>query len=149
MVQLIDIYDPGPRPRAVDFLYELLKERPANASISHAELPTLEQHAAFVASRPYRFWYLINAQPAGERCWVGAVSASLRNEIGISIVRAHQRQGYARQAIEYLMLVHLPLLGKPTHRNSRWIANVAPGNEASKALFQSLGAKPIQITYQF
>lgn len=150
MIRLIDVYEnERPRPGAVDLLYRLLAERPSAAGISHHELPSIEQHTAFVASRPYRIWCLVEAAVAeGEWSLVGAVSATRQNEIGIAILKAHQRHGYAAQAITQMCLEHLPLPAVTSQRPGCWVANVAPQNEPSHALFRGLGAKVRQITYE-
>ena len=69
------------------------------------------------------------------------------NEIGIGILKEHQRKGYARAAIEALMKAHTPGPGVPGLRSSGFLANVAPTNAASIALFEKLG-KVIQWTYR-
>ena len=55
MVKLLDIYQgSGIRTGALEFLYELMRERDPEISISHSTLPTFEQHRQFVTRRPYR-----------------------------------------------------------------------------------------------
>lgn len=118
----------------VGFLYDLLKERPPEANISHKELPTFAQHAAFVARYPYAFWYIIIADGS----LVGSVYVTKHDEIGIHIYTPFRRKGLARQAIRWLII---------THNISRPLANVAPGNLKSHALFTGLGGTVIQHTY--
>lgn len=119
---------------AVHVLWDLLAERPAIANISHVEMPTFEEHEAFVDNHPYYEWYLIQV----EGQFVGAIYLTHAFEIGIAIFAQHQRKGYAKQAVYKLMAEH----GK-----QRWLANVAPGNEASKAFWRKLGFRHIQETY--
>lgn len=162
MINLVNVYQAGRIVEgAVEFLYKLLNERPPEANISHRELPTLERHRAFVLRRPYRAWYLIAAEPqaprddgfggklAFEPVWVGTVSLTSRNEIGVAVLREYQRRGYARAAVLQLMAEVSPLDPVPGLRAGRYIANVAPGNEASHALFEGMGAKLVQLTYEF
>lgn len=129
---------------AIELLFELLAERPAEANISHAELPSMERHRQFVHRHPYRLWFLVETDD-GTR--VGAVYATDRNEAGIAILKAHQRKGYARSALTALLRDHKPLPAEPSVRNGNWLANIAPGNAASKALFRSLGFTHIQETF--
>lgn len=118
----------------VQFLYELLKERPSEANISHAKLPAYEEHSAFVARSPYAHWYIIEA----DGVMAGSVYATKHQEIGIHIYTPFRRKGLARQAIQWLIA---------KHHLERPLANVAPGNLKSHALFTGLGGKVIQHTY--
>ena len=122
------------RPDAVQILWDLLAERPAIANISHVAMPSFEDHERFVDNHPYYEWYLIEV----EGQVVGAIYFTHAYEIGIAIFAQHQRKGYAKQAVYKLMAEH----GK-----QRWLANVAPGNEASKAFWRKLGFRHIQETY--
>jgi len=146
VLRLKDVYDMDP-PVAGQILYELLRERPPEANISHREMPSYEVHAAFVASRPYKAWYLIQEWPMTYEeavfdrkrpQWVGAVAITRANEVAVAVFAAHQRKGYAHQAITLLQTMHPGSL----------LANVAPGNLRSHALFLKLGARVIQHTYQ-
>lgn len=144
-MKLTDVYQGGRvAPGAIDFLYALLQERPAEANISHSAMPTIEQHRQFVHRRPYRCWYIIE-NGEGER--VGALYATELNEVGVAILQAHQRRGYALRALTEFLASHPALEAIPARRPSRYVAHVAPTNEASKALFEHLGGKQIQVTY--
>ena len=84
MIRLLDVYqDDRTRPGALEFLYELMKERETEMNISHLTLPTFEQHRQFVTRRPYRCWYLIKPSGTSVKTWVGYVSATHFNEIGV------------------------------------------------------------------
>lgn len=154
MIRLVNIYDDRQddgyslRLGAAELLYQLLKERPAEANISHRELPSFEQHVAFLLSLPYQHWYMIETEHLHGWMRVGAIGATKLNEITIAIVKEHHRKGYATAAIMEFLSTHEPLNAKPSLRIERWQANIAPGNEASKALFTGLNFKPTQITYQ-
>lgn len=142
MIKLIDVYkvrDPHL------FLYKLLDERLPEESISHRGMPTMEEHRQFVMRHTYRCWYIVQN---GTGMWIGAVYATHRNELGVAILREFRRQGYARSALMALMDLHGPLPAVPSLVPSRYIANVSPSNPASAALFQALGAKLMQHTYE-
>ena len=117
-------------------LYELLSERTPAQSISHKAMPTYLEHTQFVMSHPYFSWYLIQSD-AGEI--VGSIYLTHQREVGISVFRKHRRQGYAEQAIRLLMSIN----------PGRFLANIAPENAASAALFAKFGARHIQDTYEF
>jgi RimJ/RimL family protein N-acetyltransferase len=149
---LRDVYAPDgePRPDAVSLLFALLAERPPAANISHQHMPSFEEHLRFVRSRPYRRWFVVEIGIDGRgQDGVGAVYATEKNEIGVAILDAHRRHGYARAAIVELMGQLDPLPAERSVRRGEFIARVAPGNKTSQAFFeQALGAKLIELTYE-
>ena len=123
-------------PDAVEVLWDLLRERPDYANISHDGKPERNRHVSFVLAHPYREWTLIMA----ENQWVGAIYITHQNEIGIGILKKYQRKGYARQAIDLMM---------QRHPRPYYLANVAPGNHPSHRLWESFPDHAIcQITYR-
>lgn len=152
MIRLASVYD---TPGAERFLYELLRQRSVeddpHVNISHRKLPSWPEHQAFIDSRPYRFWWLIQGSSTGAISnWenVGSLSVTERNEIGIVILRAFRGMGIGRQAVQRLLRDHEPMPAVPSYRAGRWLANINPANEASIKLFTGLGAVHIQNTYQ-
>lgn len=133
-MKLIDAYT---HIEAPEILYELLKQREPWQSISHREMPTWEEHCAFVESRPYQAWYLVFLD--GVLAPVGAVYLSKRDEIGVQIFRQFQGRGLGPGAVCKLMEMHPRLY---------FLANVAPGNETSRAMFRAMGFGLIQETYR-
>lgn len=121
-------------PAVVSMLYALLAEREPYQSISHRAMPTFAAHCEFVMSVPYTAWYAVEANAE----LVGAVYLSRQDEIGIGILRHFQHRGYAAEAVKMLM---------QAHPRERYLANVAPRNHVSSALFVSLGFDLIQYTY--
>jgi RimJ/RimL family protein N-acetyltransferase len=146
MIRLVDVYG---APDAPEFLYRLLAERRPEESIAHGEMPGFEGHCAFIAGRPYRAWYLIEAALGEKSERVGACTLRADNELGVFILRAFQRRGYAREALQALMRMHEPLPAVPMVRSGRFVAKVNPANQASVALFTSLGARHISNLYEF
>lgn len=69
---------------------------------------------------------------------VGTIYLTTLREIGISIFRSHQRQGYAIQAIDLLTAAH----------PGKFLANINPKNTASIGMFKKLGFNHIQNTYE-
>lgn len=150
-VTLVDLYQGHDLlPGGLEFLYELMKERDPEINISHSTLPTWEEHCAYVHRRPLRAWYLIEVELPGvlERTRIGFVSATWLNEIGIVLLKRWRFMGYGKAIIRRFLESLPPLPAEVGVRRGRWIANVAPGNQASHALFQSLGGKAIQVTYE-
>ncbi len=131
---------------AQEVLWQLLRERPSEANISHRDMPSREQHVRFVASHPYRCWYLI--EEAASHRFVGACYLTRLNEIGIGILQTFQRRGFARAAVLELLRTHAPLPAVPGERRGTFIANVAPRNSTSQRFFESLGGRLVQYTYE-
>jgi RimJ/RimL family protein N-acetyltransferase len=138
-MKFVSVYD---EPRAVELLYRLLSEREHN--VSHRRMPTMAAHRRFVISRPYRYWYLIEAD---ER-YVGAIYLGHNNEIGIGILKEFQGNRYGQQACGLLITKHKPLKGIRSIRSKYFIANINPENETAIRMFQSLGFRHIQNTYE-
>lgn len=128
---LRDLYEP-PKLWHVPFL--LLEERELQQNISHRAMPSWDEHCAFVESRPYLAWYVIQSDFGHN---AGAVYLSKQREIGVGVLRDYRGAKYGGKAIEALMLLH----------PGRFLANVAPGNDASHRLFEALGFTPLQVTY--
>ena len=121
-------------------LYDLLKERTPEQSISHKKMPTMVEHVDFIRSNPYPHWYLIEADktPTKPVEFLGSVYLTKQREIGIFIFKKHQGEGYATEAIKEIIKMH----------PGKFLANVNPANEPSNKLFEKLGGKIIQHTYE-
>jgi RimJ/RimL family protein N-acetyltransferase len=117
------------------YLYALLTERESDTNISHQRMPTVEEHLAFVKSKPYTAWYLLRVG----RAYVGSIYLTRLNEVGIFIFKAHQGNHYGPRAVRML---------RERHHCPRLLANINPRNKRSVALFERLGGKLIQCTYQ-
>ena len=132
VIKLIPVYQ---EKQAIPILYDLLKERTPEQSISHKEMPSMIDHARFFHSQPYQAWYLIQS-PDSE--YVGSIYLTNRREIGVFIFNAFKGNGYGTQAIQEVM--------------ARWpgkfLANVSPDNKDSMRFFSKLG-NIIQVTYEF
>ncbi len=131
MIDFIPVYR---EKKAITFLYDLLKERTQNQSISHKKMPTVGEHATFFHSKPYAAWYLIKAQDE----YVGSIYLTEAREVGIFILNRFQGRKYGVLAVERI--------------KEKWpgpiYANINPDNEQSIKFFKKLGAKHIQNTYE-
>lgn len=126
--------------QAVPILWELLSERRLEHSISHRRMPSRDEHIYFVVNyggsdEPYTYWGLLEV----DQDIVGHIYLTARNEIGIQVFERCQRNGYARAAVELLMRFF---------GDREYLANINPANEASIALFKSLGFDVCQVTYR-
>lgn len=115
-------------------LYQLLKDRPPEANISHKKMPTCEEHEHFVENHPYLDWLIIREG----RNVVGSVYITHQREVGIAIFKEYQGKGYGQVAVK---VIHERYPG-PLY------ANIAPGNEASRAFFLAQGFELVQHTYK-
>lgn len=156
MIRLIDLYEGvGIRLGALEFLYKLMEERQTEpeVNISHKELPSFEHHRAFWTRRPYRFAYLIEAadfetkNSAQDHPWIGYISTTARNEIGIVLLKGWRGHGFGPEAVRAFIAKHQPNCAVPSEVDGYWLANIAPGNEHSKQMFQRLGFHKISETY--
>lgn len=133
-MRLIDVYEHA--HRALPLLYQLLEEREPHQCISHRAMPTYEQHCAFFWGRPYAHWYLaeVDGYPRG------AVYLTHQREIGVGILRGQRGNRYGLDAVAELMRLH----------PGKFLANIAPTNGVSAAMFCKLGfgPQPIQHTYE-
>lgn len=160
-IALVDVYEgTGIRAGALEFLYRLMEERSTEPelNISHRAMPTFEQHRAFWTRRPYRFAYLIEAvdfqpthqgMPGGpHHPWIGYVSATPRNEIGIVLLKEWRGHGFGPHAVRALVAKHRPNPPIPSEVNGHWLANINPANARSIGMFTALGFREIQRTYE-
>jgi RimJ/RimL family protein N-acetyltransferase len=138
-LNLVSVYK---EPRAEEILYALLAERPVVSRISHAQMPSIDEHASFVRSVPYRWWYLIQVDDQ----YVGDIHVTELNEIGLFVFKRFHRKGIATRALKLFMEKHKPLPAIPAKRVCRWQANIAPGNKAGKSFFKKHGFRTVQRT---
>jgi RimJ/RimL family protein N-acetyltransferase len=99
-------------------------------------MPTFAKHVAFMESNPYPVWYIIEC---GHHMPVGHTYLSKSDEIGIFVTKSFHGKGIGTKAIEQLMSMH---------KRDRYLANINPQNDVSQALFNKLGFKRIQFTYE-
>ena len=130
-MRLVSVYE---RPDTPQILYDLLAEREPQANISHKQMPTIEEHLAFMASKPYLHWLLIEDFGVS----LGAIYLTKQDEIGLAIFKQFQGQGWGTKALaEFKRLVP----------RERYFANVAPANLAGQSFWLKHGFKLKQVTY--
>ncbi len=113
-----------------------MQEREPHVNISHRGMPTWEQHVDFVSSRPYKGWWIIETD---DGIPAGACYLSKQNEIGVFVLDAYRGRGLGKSAICEIMVMY---------PGERLLANVNPQNVASIALFERLGFRHLQNTYE-
>lgn len=123
------------RPEAAKILYDLLAERTPEQSISHKKMPTWEQHIRFIHSNPYERFFLIEENVG----IVGSIYLTRLGEIGVAVFEKYRGRGFGKAAVLDLM---------SRYPNRRLLANVAPNNDVSAAMWESLGGRVVQKTYE-
>ena len=90
-------YFMGPvRDSDARFLFDLLKERDSYVNISHKKMPTYASHVKFIASKPYKKWYIIfsldglRSESKYTKTKVGSIYLSKNDEIGIFVLKRFQ-----------------------------------------------------------
>lgn len=132
----ITLQDVRQNSDAMRILWNLLEERPPEANISHSgHLPEWTDHQVHVQYHDHLGWYLI----MDDGIPVGSVYITKKGEIGVAVLKDHQRKGYAKAGIKAIMAVH---------KREEYLANVAPANSRSHQLFTQLGGTIIQSTYR-
>lgn len=121
-------------PVHLALLYDLLRERKPEESISHKEMPTWDEHAMFVISRPYLEWYMLKSDVH----LVGATYLSKQYEIGVGVLERERGRGYGAQAIQWWI---------ERYPEAKLFANINPQNGRSQSLFLRAGFRHIQHTY--
>ena len=129
----------------IKFLFDLLKERTPIQNISHAKMPTYEEHEKFVKSKPYDKWYIITVRliidwhKGMEEIDIGSIYLTKNNEIGLFLLNKYSNHGYGKTALKFLM-----------EENPRkfYLANINPQNENSLKFFSKNNFKPYQVTYR-
>lgn len=147
LITLHSVYDEEGQPRveAVDFLYELLRERTPEQSISHRKMPTLREHTAFILKRPYKAFYIVGTGGHGQLneplrpTPVGSVYLTHQREIGIFIEERWRGRGYGPAAVQAIMR---------QHPGDRFLWNVNPENVPSIRTVEKLGGRLISHTYE-
>ncbi len=133
---------------AVDVLWKLLVERSEeddkSINISHRKLPSREDHEKYIVSHIYYVWNLVS----DEGRWVGYISITQKNEIGIVLFISERGKGYGKRIIQKLLDETQPLPEKKGERTGYFIANINPLNKRSIKLFEGLGFSHIQNTYK-
>ena len=108
-------------------------------------MPTYSSHVKFIASKPYKKWYIIfsldglRSESKYTKTKVGSIYLSKNDEIGIFVLKRFQGKNIGKYALTELM-----------RRNpkSRYLANVNPKNKKSMQFFKNNGFKLIQYTFE-
>ena len=117
------------------FLHNLLAQRNSKINISHKRMPTWEEHVRFVKSKPYSKWYIIYNKDEK----IGSIYLSKQSEIGIHLLKKYEKESIHLESIQKLMLLNSKI---------KFRANISPKNKNYIMLFEKLGFKMVQHTYE-
>ena len=122
-------------------LYNILKNRDTKTNISHKKIPTLKQHANFISSLPYRYWFIIKKSSRV----LGSTYITRSNEISISLLKKNTKN--FSEVLSMIITNIKPLPAIASKRNGKFILNLSPNNKFYNKLLKSIGAKKIQETF--
>ena len=128
-----------PKSNQVSDLYELLLER--KNSISHTDIPSLNEHNKFVLSHPYEAWYLIYKSEK----LVGSLYVHSDNSIGLNINQSTKED--VSEIISFIKANHKPLPSVKSVRRGEFFMNVSYDNGDLIKSLQQLGKEEIQRSF--
>lgn len=116
-----------------EFLWEIMEERLSepHSNISHIQMPTREQHEAFVRKMPYKGWFVVGLKKPFYYD-VGVTYITHKNELGIYIKQSYRRQGIGSATLDQMI---------DKYGQQELIANINPMNDRSIRLFEGKGFK--------
>jgi hypothetical protein len=106
-------------------------------------MPTIREHRKFVASHPYRAWYLIKT-PQGH---VGTIYITKLNAVGVSTVKGAEK--YIPAAIRFVLRKYDPLPAIKSVRAAKFDFNVSPRNKKLIGILKSMRVRLERVTYVF
>ena len=120
-------------------MYELLLDR--KNSISHTDIPSLDEHNKFVLSYPYVAWYLIYKSEK----LVGSLYVHSDNSIGLNVNQSTKED--VSEIISFIKANHKPLPSVKSVRRRDFFMNVSSDNGDLIKCLQQLGKEEIQRSF--
>jgi L-amino acid N-acyltransferase YncA len=125
----------------VDILFRLLEQR--RHTVSHETMPTFSQHKIFVASKPYREWFLVRLQSD----YLGSFYLTNNNTIGLNIIQP--RIDVVAHCLNRINSDFEPVEPIPSHVARSFSVNVPIGNTELHDNLIKIGLRPIQTSLSF
>lgn len=116
------------------FLFRILSERNPNSNISHRKMPSYKEHLAFIRSKPYPYWYVIEIG----RSKIGSIYLTTDNEIGIHLKKNFCQTRTLQDIFNILKLLQ---------PRNRYYVNISPKNTKLTNFFKNNGFTLRQVTY--
>ena len=98
-------------------------------------MPTFRKHEKFVASKPYKKWYIIKF--LDER--IGSIYLSYQNEIGLFFKKEYSKTMIANYVLKIFI---------KKNPQQQYFVNINPRNKKSIKFFTKNGFKILQHTYK-
>ncbi len=135
------IHEVQSKSEHIDVLFSLLASRKYN--ISHKEQPSYLSHKRFVASHPYRYWFLISLLDS----YIGTFYIQYNNSIGIYL-----DSKYYSEAIPFIIkIIKFKFKPCPALKSAipqEFYINVPNEDRDFQDVVKLLGCKPVQISYR-
>lgn len=128
-----------PTSNQLNDLYELLLDR--KNSISHTDIPSLNEHNKFVLSHPYVAWYLIYKN---EKLF-GSLYVHSDNSIGLNVNQPTKE--VVSEIISFIKTNHKPLPSIKSVRRGEFFMNVSSNDGGLIKCLQQLGKEEIQHSF--
>ena len=119
-------------------LYYLLKQR--EYKISHATLPTFEDHESFVLNHPYRYWYLVSREKP-----IGTLYIQNDNSVGLNLQPICASE--LKEIDDFVNKRHTALPPIRSVRRGNFHVQVSPSNSELIRLMDLLGKPLIQHSF--
>lgn len=129
-----------PTLKQIQVLYEQLKLR--EHSISHASLPTFNDHKHFVENNPYREWFLIEIN---EKC-IGNIYIQFDNSIGLNCDNEIS-ENHLTEILYYIYENFKPLEPIPSVRFKDFFINISASNLILQSKLIKAGFSEHQRTF--
>jgi hypothetical protein len=131
-----------PTAEQIDILYIQLVNRVS--SISHKEIPTLDEHREFVINNPYRAWFIIKDDGSA----IGNIYVQLDNSLGLNCTDDITERKIG-SILTMIMSELSPLEAVSSVRYGSYFLNVASSNLSLQKKLSNLGLMESQRTYVF
>lgn len=129
-----------PTNEQLEMLYAQLEKR--SHSISHKEMPSFEEHEAFVRKHPYREWVIVKN---GKRA-IGNVYIQFDNSICIHLEPSDNFEQF-HETMSRVYRLYSPLPAKPSVRIGEFFFRVPSGDHMLQEKLTSLGFGEVERTF--
>lgn len=120
-------------------LYKILLER--KYTISHKNIPSMDEHIHFVMNNPYRFWCLVTFRT---EC-IGSIYLQYDNSIGINFNLQYYEM--ISPVLDLLLKDWHPLKSIPSLRSEKFFVNIPSDDTRLTDVIKQRGAHHIQSSF--
>jgi hypothetical protein len=124
----------------ISVLYDLISKR--SHKISHADLPSYDEHSKFVLNHPYLCWYLIRSSTD----YVGSFYIKADNSIGFNVQKPDKE--LVRLCLQFVKKHFIPQPEEPSVVPNYFYLNVAASNLELIDIMNDLKVPKIQLSFK-